>query len=104
MVMSEVGLGECRYFVSYSGVTLPPNLVGSLAAEALSHRNTFIRAYVDRVGVLAGFDKVVYGEVELGHRYEYHANGGLKSARICMQDEQAVLLSFDEVGAPIGRL
>src|SRR5271167_3278628 len=59
---------NCRYFVSYSGVDLPFRLVNPIAADALSNRNTFIRAYFDRSGLFTGFDKVVYGEVELAHR------------------------------------
>jgi hypothetical protein len=90
---------ECRFFVSYSGVNLPLNLVNAIAADALSNRNTFIRAYFDRAGALTGFDKVVYGEVELSHRYEYHDNGQLRRAEIAMLDEEAAVLVFDETGA-----
>jgi Family of unknown function (DUF6156) len=70
---------ECRYFVSYSGIKLPFNLVKAIPAEALSNRNTFIRAFYDNAGKLRGFEKVVYGEVELAHRYEYHDNGAGRS-------------------------
>ena len=79
---------ECRFFVSYSGVKLPFNLVNAIAAEALSNRNTFIRAYFDAAGLLMRFEKVVYGEVELAHRYEYHQNGILSRAEIVMLDEE----------------
>lgn len=92
---------DCRFFVSYSGVKLPLKLVNPVAAEALSNRNTFIRAYFDTAGMLTGFDKLVYGEVELAHRYEYHHNGVLKSAKITMLDEDPVVLSFDEAGVQI---
>jgi hypothetical protein len=92
---------ECRFFVSYSGVKLPFNLVNAIAAEALSNRNTFIRAYFDKAGVLSGFDKMVYGEVELLHRYEYHGNGHLSRAEIVMLDEEPATLSFDEAGVLI---
>lgn len=92
---------ECRFFVSYSGVKLPFNLVNAIAAEALSNRNTFIRAYFDKAGMLSGFDKVVYGEVELSHRYEYHDNGLLRCAEIVMLDEEPAALSFDEAGSQI---
>lgn len=88
----------CRFFVSYSGVKLPFNLVNAIAPEALSNRNTFIRGYFEGAGVLMGFDKVVYGEVELSHRYAYHGNGTLKSAEITMLDEEPVLLHFSETG------
>lgn len=90
---------ECRYFVSYSGVKLPLNLVNAIAVEALSNRNTFIRAYFDGTGMLSGFDKVVYGEVELSHRYKYYGNGRLRRAEIVMLDEEPVVLSFDETGS-----
>jgi hypothetical protein len=93
--------GECRFFVSYSGVKLPFNLVNAIPADALSNRNTFIRAYFDPSGLLTGFDKVVYGEIELSHRYEYHGNGQLKRAEIVMLDEDAVTLSFDQAGAQL---
>ena len=101
--MVEEAHQECRFFVSYSGVKLPLNLVSSIAAEALSNRNTFIRAYFDKAGLLTGFDKVVYGDVELAHRYEYHGNGALSLAEITMLDEDAVVLRFDEAGTQISR-
>ena len=92
---------ECRYFVSYSGVKLPFNLVNPIASDALANRNTFIRAYFDEDGILLGFDKVVYNEVELSHRYQYHHNGQLSHAEIVMLDEEPAALSFDESGASV---
>ena len=92
---------ECRFFTSYSGVKLPFNLVNAIAAEALSNRNTFIRAYFDQAGMLSGFDKVVYGEVELSHRYQYHGNGQLRRAEIVMLDEEPAALNFDETGSQV---
>jgi Family of unknown function (DUF6156) len=92
---------ECRFFVTYSGVKPPFNLVNAIAPEALSNRNTFIRAWFDRAGVLSGFDKLVYGEVELSHRYEYHGNGRLRRAEIVMLDEEPVAMSFDEMGSQL---
>ena len=94
---------ECRFFVSYSGVELPFNLVNSIAAEALSNRNTFIRAYFNEARMLTGFEKVVYGEVELAHRYQYHDNGALSRAEITMLDEDAAVLCFDETGVRISK-
>ncbi len=88
---------ECRYFTTYTGVKLPFNLVNAIDAEALSNRNTFIRAYFDSAGLMTGFDKVVYGEVELAHRYEYHGNGNLSRAEITM-DEDSFVVRFDEAG------
>lgn len=98
--MAEPAEEHCRFFVSYTGVKLPFTLVNAIEADALSNRNTFIRAYFDGTGVLRGFDKMVYGEVELSHRYAYHPNGRLKRAEIVMLDEEPAALSFDETGAP----
>ncbi len=86
--MTDENGWKCRFFVTYSGVRLPPRLVDVIAPEALSNRNTFIRGYFDAAGVLKGFDKVVYGDVELSHRYHYHANGVLSRADIMMSDEE----------------
>ncbi len=99
-IVSQAG-GECRFFASYSGVRLPLNLVGAIDADALSNRNTFIRAYFDRSGALRGFDKIVYGEVELAHRYDYHATGKLSRAEITMLDEDPVILRFDPSGLQV---
>jgi hypothetical protein len=44
---------------------------------------------------------MVYGEVELLHRYEYHGNGHLSRAEIVMLDEEPATLSFDEAGVLI---
>ena len=92
---------ECRFFTSYSGVKLPFNLVNAITADALSNRNTFIRAYFDQAGMLSGFDKVVYGEVELSHRYQYHGNGQLRRAEIVMLEEEPAALNFDETGSQV---
>jgi hypothetical protein len=92
---------ECRFFVSYTGVKLPLRLVNPIGPEQLSNRNTFIRGYFDTAGVFTGFDKMVYGEVELTHHYSYHANGALSSAEIVMPDEEPVTLHFDENGVPV---
>ncbi len=92
---------NCRFFISYSGVKLPLNLVNPIAADALANRNTFIRAYFDEAGALIGFDKLVYGEIELSHRYQYDDNGVLRRAEIAMVDEDVAVLRFDAAGAPI---
>ena len=92
--------GACSYFTTYSGVRLPFRLVEPIAPDQIDNRNTFIRAWFDAAGRLAGFDKLVYGEVELAHRYSYHATGRLALAEIRMVDEDAVALAFDENGEP----
>src|SRR5450631_331374 len=96
--MAEITPECCRYFVSYSGVKLPFNLVNLIVEGALSNRNIFIRAYFNKAGALTSFEKFVYGEVELAHRYEYYANGILKCAVITMLEEDPVVMRFDETG------
>jgi hypothetical protein len=88
-----------RFFVSYTGIKLPFNLVNPIAVEALTNRNTYIRAYFNEAGALTCFEKIVYGEVELAHRYEYYDNGSLKRAEISMPEEEPLFLCFDEAGA-----
>lgn len=101
MAIVEAAGGQCRFFASYSGVKLPLNLVNAIEADALSNRNTFIRAYYDGMGTLIGFDKIVYGEVEFAHRYAYHDSGVLSRAQIIMLDEAPVMLRFDHAGRQI---
>ncbi|HTV34089.1 MAG TPA: DUF6156 family protein [Methylocella sp.] len=87
-----------KYFVSYTGTDLPFHLINPIGPDGLTNRNTFIRAYFNGDGRLARFEKIVYGEIELSHRYEYYTSGTLKSAEIAMQDEEPLRLSFDETG------
>lgn len=91
-----------RYFVSYSGVKLPLNLVTPLEAAALNNRNTYFRAWFDDSGRLSGCEKITYGEVELAHRYEYHDNGLLKRAIIINTDDERTVVHFDEQGVLLG--
>lgn len=82
---------EWRYFVTYSGVKLPLKLVNPLQPAELNHRNTFIRARFDTADRLVECEKLVYGEVQLTHRYGYDADGTLKRAEIVMDEETTVL-------------
>ena len=86
-----------RYFLTYTGVGIPFRLVTPLDEAQVPNRNTFIRAWFDRDERLIGFDKLVYGEVELAHRYGYHADGALARAEIIMCDEEPVVLVFPSV-------
>ena len=45
--------------------------------------------------------KVVHGEIELEHRYEYHANGRVSRAEIVLAGEDIALIDFDSQGTPI---
>jgi len=87
-------------FRTYSGVRLPLKLVEPLAAGELGNRNTYFRVTHDPAGRVATVEKLVYGEVELSHRYDYHDDGALAHARIELGDE-ATEVDCDETGAPI---
>lgn len=86
-----------RYFVTYSGVKLPLRLVNPLAREDLANRNTFFRALFDAQDRMVACDKMVYGDVQMSHRYEYAPGGTIARAEITMGDEVTVM-EFDEAG------
>lgn len=86
---------DCRYFLATSGVKLPLKLVNPVEPEALTNRNTYIRAFFDAAGRLLRFQKIVYGDVELSHDYNYDAAGQLRRAEILMLDEEPTVLTFD---------
>lgn len=88
--------GECHYFATYSGVKLPLKLVQALDPGAIVNRNTFFRGYFDTEGRLTSFQKVVYGEIEMEHRYAYHPDGVLIQAEIIDAEGDATTLNFGE--------
>jgi hypothetical protein len=87
-----------RFFVSYSGIKLPLNLVTPLDEAALTNRNTYFRADFDVTGRLIACEKITYGEVELSHHYEYHRSGALSRAVIANTDDEITVLTFSEQG------
>jgi hypothetical protein len=98
--MTDEEAKSCRYFVSYTGVKLPVKLVNELELADLNNRNTFIQAFYDDQDRLAGFEKMVYGAVEISHRYDYYPDGVLKRAEISM-DEDVTELHYDVTGAAV---
>jgi hypothetical protein len=96
------GAEFCRFYVSYTGIKPPLKLVNPLDADELRNRNTFIRAYYDKEARLIAFEKVVYGEIELSHRYEYHPGGALKRAEIGTSDDDVRVMCYDESGVLAG--
>lgn len=88
---------EARYFVSYSGVKLPLKMVNELTDGETKNRNSYFRVEYDDQGRITLCQKLVYGEVELEHRYRYEDSGALKAARIMMAGEVREL-AFDEAG------
>ena len=84
-----------RWFLSYSGVSLPLRLTGELAEADLRNRNTWFEAGYAADGRMLWLEKRVYGEAELRHDYHWAPDGQLHSATIQMPDEapQVLLLS-----------
>lgn len=92
--------GECRHYLSYSGVKLPLKLISELEEANLANRNTYFRAYLDEQQRIVVCQKVVYGEIEFEHRYEYYADGALKRAEITEGDEEPKIMCFDNSTPP----
>ena len=84
-----------RFFVSYSGVKLPLNLVNEIPESGVHTRNTYFCGDYDAEGRMLRCQKIVYGEVEVEHVYAYHENGALKQALIT-EDDETRDLSFPE--------
>ncbi|MBS4053065.1 MAG: hypothetical protein KGZ69_17955 [Methylomonas sp.] len=89
-----------RYFISYSGVKLPLKLVNEIDEAGLDNRNTYFKGYYDALDRLVRCEKLVYGETELLHSYEYDENDVLRQAEITDADGELTLLTFDEQGQP----
>lgn len=81
-----------RCFISYSGIGLPLNLVNPL--ESTANRNTFFRAHYDADERMVLCEKVVYGEVEMTHRYTYYPDGVLQRAEITDEDGEVQIVNF----------
>ena len=89
---------KCRHFVAYSGVKLPLKLVNQLEESDMGHRNTYFRGYFDDQDRLLVCEKVVYGEIEFEHRYEYDEFANLQQAVITEADGEPKVLRFDPPG------
>lgn len=97
-----VPAGGCvRHYVTYSGIRLPLKLVTPLEDDQLGNRNTFFRGTFDALDRLVVCEKLVYGTVELTHRYAYHGDGTiLARAEVTGPDGEIKVMTFDETGAP----
>ena len=87
-----------RYFISYTGVTLPLKLVNEIANEGLQNRITYFKGYYDERDRLIKLEKIVYGEIEFVHNYEYSNSDVLEKAILMEDDEDPRTLVFDENG------
>ena len=96
--MTEEMQATCRYFLTYTGVKLPLTLLNELAPDKLGNRITFFHGYYDGLGRLVRLQKMVYGEIEMEHRYQYDETGLLQRAEIVDIDGEVTVLEFDENG------
>ncbi len=85
--MSNDTNNNWRYFLTYSGVKLPLKLTSELQEGETENRNTYFRASYDAEGKMVLCQKLVYGEVEMEHRYGYYDSGALEEAEITMAGE-----------------
>lgn len=99
--MTETTEGHCRYFLSYTGVKLPLKLLTELEPAQLENRNTYFKGYYDAEDKLTGVQKMVYGEIEMEHRYAYHPNGALSAVEIIDAEGESNRMAFDEDGAVV---
>ncbi len=94
--MTEETTGIRRYFLTYSGVNLPLTLLNELEPDQLKNRIAFFSGVYDGQDRLTGVQKMVYGEVEMEHRYQYDETGVLRRAEISDIDGEVTVLTFDE--------
>ncbi len=94
--MTEETTETRRYFLTYSGVNLPLTLLNELEPDQLKNRIAFFRGDYDGQDRLTGVQKMVYGEVEMEHRYQYDETGVLRRAEISDIDGEVTVLTFDE--------
>lgn len=83
-----------RYFTSYSGAGLPLRLVGELAADDMRNRNTYYVGTFDSAERLVRCEKIVYGETEVCHEYDYHADGRLARATIADGSDDPSIIDY----------
>ena len=98
--MSDTAQGEWRYFLTYSGVKLPLKLCQPLEDGSVENRNTWFQACFDAQERITILQKLVYGEVEMEHRYCYHDNGLLAQAEIVDAEGDVRVMNFDRDGVP----
>jgi len=99
--MTPDAAAKTLFFTSYTGLKLPLRLIGPLDPDNMDNRNTFLRAYFDETDRLIGFDKLVYGDIHMSHRYVYHPSGALKQAQIIVPGDDLSDIWFDEQGQRI---
>ena len=83
-----------RYFATYSGVKLPIKLSQPLEESSILNRNTYFIAYYDNAERMIGFQKMVYGEIEMQHYYSYDGSDKLFQAEITNADQEVTIIEM----------
>lgn len=91
-----------RYYLTYTGINLPLQLVTPLEKNETENRNTYFGAKLDEQDRVVLVHKLVYGEIELEHRYGYHDNGMLQWAEILDDEDELQRLEFNLEGQRAG--
>jgi len=76
-------------------------LVNELDAVGIEKRITYFAGYYDEKGCIKIIEKIVYGEIEFSHHYEYTDDGELEKAILVEDDELPRTLVFDEQGVAL---
>lgn len=84
----------CRHFISYTGVKLPLQLITPIEGETVEGRITFFRGFYDAEDKLLIIEKVVYGEIEFEHHYNYYPDGRLQRAEMLEPDCEPRVMDF----------
>lgn len=92
---------NCRHYVAYTGVRLPFKFVNEITDHDLHLRNTYFKAFYDDTQRLVSCQKIVYGDIEFEHKYDYYHNGKLKRAEIREADEEIRIINYSEQGEPL---
>ncbi len=84
-----------KYYLSYTGAQLPLKMVNALEEAEIQNRNTYFGVCVDEKDQTTLIHKVVYGEIELEHRYGYDDSGKLAWAEILDDEGEIQTLHFN---------
>lgn len=95
--MKEV-LDYDNHFLSYSGVGLPLKLVSPITLSEVENRNTYFGALIDEQDRFTLIHKVVYGEIDLEHKYTYDDVGNLCKAEVTTVDGESTHFVLNDRG------
>lgn len=86
------------YFASFSGYSIPLNLVDKISEDEAASRGSYYVATYDEKGVLIIVEKYFQGSLFFRHEYSYRDNGVLKESRVVNADGKEKVNLFDEKG------